>query len=105
GINFPSPGAGSQFVAVFALQGVTANPDPNNLVGALTSGVARIYSISNATLESADFQQNPALWTSGTLLAEYAVAVPANVAQGNANAEGTGFTADQINTFSADRKS
>lgn len=92
----PNFGMGVEGVAVFALGGQVASIVGPAVTGAFTAGTISIYTIPTGTFLSGD----PSSWgTGGSLVAQWSVAVPTDVLQGNMDATAGGFPAATINTI------
>jgi len=95
----PNFGAGLQGVAVFALGGTVGSIVGPAVTGVFTSGTVSIYTIPAGQV-GGFLSGTPSSWgTGGSLVAQWSVAVPTDIVQGNIDATAGGFPAAIINTI------
>jgi hypothetical protein len=88
---------GDTGIAVFAVQGSITAISGNNATVTFTAGQIDVYAVNGASFNFKD----PGTWgTSGTSLGQWTLATPANIVQGNPNADAASFASTQVNVIS-----
>ncbi|MCL6502549.1 MAG: hypothetical protein K6T86_07675 [Pirellulales bacterium] len=95
--GFWTASGGNTGIAVFAVQGSITAISGNNATVAFTAGQIDVYAVNGGNFNFKD----PGTWgTSGTSLGQWTLATPANIVQGNANADSGTFASTQVNVIS-----
>ncbi len=98
--GFWTAAGGPVGVAVFAVQGTITSLSGNNATVQFSAGQIDVYAVPATGVGTFNFK-DPGTWgTGGPSLAQWTLATPADITQGNPSADNANFTASQVNVIS-----